>query len=313
MSSLNATTNLDPDWPLRLAAFARLRELRDRHGADIATAAELAEGFEFEGERIRLSPPRQGIWKPRQADAALTIVTAPPHPGRPAPYDDHVDEAAGFYSYRYERTDADLPNNRAVRRAMELHRPLIYLIGLAKGLYQVVHPVYVTADSPGALTFRIEADAESWVFDPTHADVAERAPAREYATVTAKRRLHQHRFRQLVVHAYRTRCAVCRLRHENLLDAAHILEDRHERGLPEVPNGLALCKIHHSAYDVNILGVSPDYRVHIRADVLREHDGPMLRWGLQEMDKAGLWLPGKEEQQPNREFLAERFERFRAA
>ena len=216
MSSLNATTNLDPDWPLRLAAFARLRELRDRHGADIATAAELAEGFEFEGERIRLSPPRQGIWKPRQADAALTIVTAPPHPGRPAPYDDHVDEAAGFYSYRYERTDADLPNNRAVRRAMELHRPLIYLIGLAKGLYQVVHPVYVTADSPGALTFRIEADAESWVFDPTHADVAERAPAREYATVTAKRRLHQHRFRQLVVHAYRTRCAVCRLRHENL-------------------------------------------------------------------------------------------------
>jgi len=82
----------------------------------------------------------------------------------------------------------------------------------------------------------------------------------------------------------RTRCAICRLRHENLLDAAHILEDRHERGLPEVPNGLALYKIHHSAYDVNILGVSPDYRVHIRADVLREHDGPMLRWGLQERD-----------------------------
>jgi putative restriction endonuclease len=60
------------------------------------------------------------------------------------------------------------------------------------------------------------------------------------------------------------------------------LDGRHERpGLPEVPNGLALCKIHHSAYDVNILGVSPDYRVHIRSDVLREHDGPMLKWGLE--------------------------------
>jgi hypothetical protein len=59
------------------------------------------------------------------------------------------------------------------------------------------------------------------------------------------------------------------------------LDGRHERpGLPEVPNGLALCKIHHSAYDVNILGVSPEYRVHIRSDVLREHDGPMLKWGL---------------------------------
>ena len=90
-------------------------------------------------------------------------------------------------------------------------------------------------------------------------------------------------------------------------------DDRRERGLPEVPNGLALYKIHHSAYDVNILGVSPDYRVHIRSDVLREHDGPMLKWGLQEMDKAGLWLPDRKEQLPNREFLAERFDRFRAA
>jgi putative restriction endonuclease len=72
------------------------------------------------------------------------------------------------------------------------------------------------------------------------------------------------------------------------------LDGRHERpGLPEVPNGLALCKIHHSAYDVNILGVSPDYRVHIRADVLREHDGPMLRWGLQEMDRGKPLAAGK--------------------
>src|SRR3990172_2799465 len=135
---MTATDSVDLDWRLRLAAFARLRALRERHGADIATAAELAEGFEFESERIRLSPPRQGIWKPRQADAALTIVTAPPHPGRPAPYDDHVDEASGFYSYRYERTDRQLASNRAVRRAMELHRPPLYLIGLDKGLYQVV-------------------------------------------------------------------------------------------------------------------------------------------------------------------------------
>ena len=82
--------------------------------------------------------------------------------------------------------------------------------------------------------------ASLWIVDPARADVVSRAPAREYATVTAKRRLHQHRFRQLVVRAYRTRCAVCHLKHENLLDAAHILEDKHERGLPEVPNGLAL-------------------------------------------------------------------------
>ena len=302
---------LDPDWRLRMAAFDRLRVLRDRHGADIVTAAELTEGFQFEGERIRLSATQQGIWKPKQASAALTIMTSPPRPGYPAPYDDHIEEGTGFYSYRYQGTNPELATNRAVRAAMQMRRPLIYLIGLEKALYQVVHPVYITGDSPGELTFRVEADAEPWVYDPARADVISRAPAREYATVTAKRRLHQHRFRQLVVRAYRTRCAVCRLKHENLLDAAHILEDKHERGLPEVPNGLALCKIHHTAYDVNILGISPDYLIHIRADILDEHDGPMLRWGLQEMNGKQLFTPTASALKPNPEFLEERFDAFR--
>jgi hypothetical protein len=113
MSSSAQQANRDTDWRLRLAAFAQLRVLRDRHGVEVATAAELAEGFEFEGECIRLSPPRQGIWKPRQADAALTIVTTPPSAGRPAPYDDHVDEATGFFTYHYERGGPQISNNRA--------------------------------------------------------------------------------------------------------------------------------------------------------------------------------------------------------
>jgi putative restriction endonuclease len=306
--------DLDADWRLRLAAFARLRALRDqRGGSDLVTASELVDGFDFEGERIRFSPPRQGIWKPRQADAALTIVTAPPRPGHAAPYDDELDESTGYFVYRYERTDPDLYTNRAVRHAMELGRPLIYLVGLEKALYQALFPVYVTADDPGRLSFQVEVDADISVLDPTRVSVEAPAPAREYATRSVKVRLHQHRFRQLVVRAYRTRCAICRLRHEPLLDAAHILEDRHERGLPEIPNGLALCKIHHSAYDVNILGVDPDYLVHVRGDILREHDGPMLTWGLQKMNQVALWLPATEAQRPNRDFLAERFDRFSAA
>ena len=305
---------LDTDWNLRLAAFARLSALREQKGgSDLVTAAELSEGFDFEGERIRLVDLRKGIWKPRQAEAALTLFTAPPKPGHPAPYDDDLDETTGHFIYRYERTDPDLHTNRAVRRAMELGRPLIYIVGIDKGLYQALFPAYVTDDSPGDLAFRLEVDADVAIFDPKHADVALRAPAREYATRAVKVRLHQRRFRQLVVRAYAHRCAICQLRHEPLLDAAHILEDRHERGLPEIPNGLALCKIHHSAYDVNILGVDPDYRVHVSEDVLREKDGPMLTWGLQKMDQVTLWLPRSQEQRPNREFLAERFERFRAA
>jgi putative restriction endonuclease len=98
-----------------------------------------------------------------------------------------------------------------------------------------------------------------------------------------------------------------------LLDAAHILADKDERGRPEVPNGLALCKIHHGAFDADILGISPDHRIAIRADILQEIDGPMLKHGLQEMNDRFIVVPERAALRPNRDFLAERFERFRAA
>ena len=80
-----------------------------------------------------------------------------------------------------------------------------------------------------------------------------------------------------------------------------------------MPNGLALCKIHHGAYDANILGIDPEYRVHIRLSVLEERDGPMLRHGIQEMEGATIVLPREDALKPRRDYLEERFARFRAA
>jgi putative restriction endonuclease len=128
-----------------------------------------------------------------------------------------------------------------------------------------------------------------------------------------KQRLHQERFRYLVLSAYRRQCAMCRLRHTPLLDAAHILPDRDERGVPEIPNGLALCRIHHGAYDVGILGVDPACMIHVRLDVLEEHDGPMLRHGLQELHGERIQTPRRADHLPNPAYLGERFARFEAA
>ncbi|MGH7618094.1 MAG: HNH endonuclease [Gemmatimonadaceae bacterium] len=105
---------------------------------------------------------------------------------------------------------------------------------------------------------------------------------------------------------------MCRLKYLDLLDAAHILEDKHPKGEPLVSNGLGMCKIHHSAFDARILGIDPDARVHIRVDVLRQKDGPMLRHGLQELHGTRLVVPTRVSQRPNREFLAERFAAFSA-
>jgi putative restriction endonuclease len=97
---------------------------------------------------------------------------------------------------------------------------------------------------------------------------------RRYVTVSAKRRPHQVAFRERVLSAYRTTCALCRLRHGALLDAAHIIPDGEPDGEPEVSNGIALCKIHHAAYDLNYLGITPRYEVEVRKDLLDEVDDP---------------------------------------
>lgn len=305
----------DRDWALRVAAFAALKALADRRGG-VVTSEDLDTGFEFEGERIRFWNARKGIWRPRQLaphGAALSIVTTPPRPGKTPPYDDQIGSDAEWFVYRYEGGDPDLWTNRAVRQAYVEGQPLIYLYGIRPGLYEPIFPCRVIADRPRDLAFHVMVESAGRILTPERSALDGATPERAYATASVKQRLHQRRFRELVVSAYRTQCAMCRLRHGVLLDAAHILPDRDERGRPEVPNGLCLCKIHHTAYDVNIIGVAPDYRIHVRRDVLEEHDGPMLRHGLQEMEGITLQLPRSRDLRPREEFLEERFSRFRAA
>jgi putative restriction endonuclease len=80
-----------------------------------------------------------------------------------------------------------------------------------------------------------------------------------------------------------------------------------------VPNGLALCKLHHAAFDSHVLGIRPDLTVEIRVDVLEEADGPMLKHGLQDFQGARLVLPRHSSLHPNPEFLAERYRIYRKA
>jgi putative restriction endonuclease len=61
----------------------------------------------------------------------------------------------------------------------------------------------------------------------------------------------------------------------------HIVPDVETAGIAAVVNGLALCAIHHLAFDRNLLGIDPDGVVHIAGRLLREIDGPMLQTGLQ--------------------------------
>ncbi len=88
---------------------------------------------------------------------------------------------------------------------------------------------------------------------------------------------------------------------------------RTEAGIAAVINGLALCAIHHLAYDRNLIGIDPEGVVHIDKRVLKERDGPMLREGLQGFHGARILKPRRQEDRPDPERLAIRFDRFIAA
>lgn len=305
--------SLQVDAAIRREAFTELRRISEPTNG-IVSRQQMEAGFVFGQERISFAHERVGIWRPRilsEPGAALSLTTAAVKPGMARRYDDQVG-GDDWFEYRYQGTDRNHWHNRAVRTAMELQVPLIYFYGLTPGFYEAVCPVYVVGDDAANLTFRLAADAvgmgESALMSGGGA-----LPLKEYATRQVKVRLHQHRFRELVLGAYRHRCTICHLGHAQLLDAAHIIADKDLRGKPEVANGLSLCKIHHSAYDAMILGITPDYIVEIRDDILAEKDGPMLRHGLQELNDHKLALPRSLADLPNPEYLEERYAAFRAA
>lgn len=150
---------------------------------------------------------------------------------------------------------------------------------------------------------------------PGQADIyaPETAIERRYALRNVQQRLHQASFRQAVITAYNGRCALSGLPEPLLLDAAHIVSDKHEKlGQPVVPNGLPLSKIHHAAFDAHLIGIDPDYRLHVSERLLVQRDGPMLE-ALKQLNLRLIHLPGREVDRPDRDRLAMRFERFKAA
>ena len=112
--------------------------------------------------------------------------------------------------------------------------------------------------------------------------------------------------------AYKGRCALSGLPEALLLDAAHIISDKDEKlGQPVVPNGIPLSKIHHAAFDAHLIGIDPDYGLHVSDRLLVQKDGPMLD-ALKRLNGGTIHLPDRIKDRPDRERLAQRYERFKA-
>jgi putative restriction endonuclease len=294
------------DHQIRLAAFNWLSEQVSIHG-DVLPKKLLENGFVIEDNRISLISP-QGIFRPRIMDYPLTITTAPE-----GPYDDHVGNDK-FLSYRYRGTDPNHRDNAGLREAMKRGIPLIYFLGVYPGKYMATWPVYVISDDRVNLTFKVSVDdmfsveKSGGAYPVSEETLLKRA----YITSEVRIRLHQRGFREKVLAAYRSQCAFCKLKYGELLDAAHIIPDNEPDSWPTIDNGMALCKLHHAAFDNFMISVNPDYIIHVRMDVLEDEDGPMLQHGLKELNMARIILPRSESHWPNRDYLDRRYQKFMA-
>lgn len=302
----------DPQHDIRVrsAAFEWLRDAVDRYG-DVLERTLLLRGFELEGRRVPLVSAAQGIFKPRLMELPLSIMTAPG-----GPYDDGF-ESDGLLRYRYRGQDPMHRDNAGLRAVHERALPLAYFHGVVKGRYLATWPVFIVrddranravlvqVDDADHLGLSLQEESDSMIVSESSAE-----GRRRYMTSLVRRRLHQRAFRERVLRAYREQCAFCRFRHAELLDAAHITPDADELGEPLVVNGLALCKLHHAAFDRHFLGVRPDHIIEVRPDLLDETDGPTLVHAIQKMHGQRIHVPRNAVYHPDEQRLAIRFARF---
>jgi putative restriction endonuclease len=300
------------DTRMRLAAVEHLKRVS---AGGVLSSEDLAAGFTFDGQRVPLINPQRGIFKPTSMRYLLSVRTVFPQTGRKVWYDDQrrvheqIERGEELVDYAFMGNDPEASDNRWLREAQEAQVPILYFLGVAPRRYSLVFPTYVMGWSA------TELKAQLAFGTPVHASAAWAAPSapdRRYALRLVRQRLHQATFREAILAAYDSRCALTGLPEPRLLDAAHIISDGDEGlGQPVVTNGLPLSKLHHAAFDANLIGIDADYRIHIRDELLVMNDGPMFEQGIKGIAGKRIRLPKRDQDRPDRDRLAQRFELFR--
>lgn len=149
-----------------------------------------------------------------------------------------------------------------------------------------------------ALLNRIATDPNAVPDTEIAADVG--TGARKRAMATVRRALRDYRFSRRILKAYGHRCAFCGVQ-MNLLDAAHILPVEHPRGVDTTANGVAVCTLHHRAYDNALITFDTKYKVLLNEGMARSLREADLGGGLEQFCAAlrpTIHLPGVLADQP---------------
>lgn len=182
------------------------------------------------------------------------------------------------YPYSIQKSGRLDPSNKKLAAAVRDRVPILYFYKPTKNTYLAVGVVLPTFDDDDRREFTVALSDGVRAIGGTDSPIE-----RAWSQALVERRLHQPRFRAIVMAAYNERCAICALPDAHLLDAAHIRGDKDPNGQPVVENGLALCAIHHRAYDGKHIGIDEDLTLHVRPDLLDVSDGPVLEHAIQRL------------------------------
>ena len=166
---------------------------------------------------------------------------------------------------------------------------------------EVLHGI---AQQPNELSFLSQLAADPAATDNTAIKAAVQIP-RRHVVVQTRKALRALDFRDRVLTAYSHQCATCGIQ-LRLLDGAHILPVSEPGSTDETSNGVALCTLHHRAYDRGLLTFDGDYRIHlndmqVRDLVVARHDGKLSEF--RDSLRRTLHLPPDRRDRPNRTFV----------
>ena len=268
-------------------------------------------GFFVQGEHILYANRAKGIFKPKQMSAALSIKTTVPRFGRSSWYSDqglfveNLDQETGLL--RYDLARGDDPTNRALLLAMNRNAPLIYFVGHSPGYYQSIFPIWVRTyrQEDGHVLLATSVSDAGYLQQP---GIIQEEVERSYSTALVRVRNHQAWFSTRTKAAYLWRCAFSGLPMRDLLVGAHIVPDR-EGGPPSIKNGICMSALHHVAFDTHLIGIDPEYRVHVSSRLSEQKDGELLA-NLKELNGTPLRLPLREEDWPGKDLLDYRFKQY---
>ncbi len=128
---------------------------------------------------------------------------------------------------------------------------------------------------------------------------------RKFALLSTKRALRALDFSRRVLSAYEHRCAICGVQ-LRLIDGAHILPAAHPESTDGTANGVALCALHHRAYDRGLITFDEKFRVHINEpaveSLINDHHADGLK-GFRKALRPIILTPADKKDRPNPAFV----------